>query len=462
MSLADPGAITLVETKADPSLTRSLLPPVQHHEGSLQNGWADPDLPGAPEEVNSALSTCLQLTNSVIGSGILAFPYVLAKVGATWFGLLLVLFCGASYVGNFFLVATARKLGSVDLSTVVRKILGPRWQRSLELAVVMANMGMLCSYINAVGAMGHEVMGHWTENSTKTFFNSYAGVIIVFVPILVLPAVLRRSYGELWCVAYGSMFFVTFAIVVTGTVGGYTDQGPTKFQIGNAWPDNNWHVLSKLGTFAFAFSCQSAVLEAYASASKPAKEQWKSILGSAMLYSALLLLAIAIVGYGWFGQDVDGNVMLSLDSTDTLAGIALIGICLHLIFYIPNEFVIMRLFLFKMYDLNVLQVPKRQFVLVTVALLAFPVVTMAAVPVRNVVGVFNLILDITGDIPIGYSAYVVPAFLYLKEFDHVRDVYWWSAWGMLFIGLLLCAVCPVVDVVAFVCACRSENGCGEY
>ena len=181
----------------------------------------------------------------------------------------------------------------------------------------------------------------------------------------------------------------------------------------------------------------------------------------------LLLASMAIWGYGAFGQASESNIFGNFNVDNRAVQAAMLIVVVHLALYIPNDFIIMRLFVVHLYDprLNVLQLTPWVFRAVTLALYAIPVAIMASVPEQDVLGVFSYIIDITGDLPTGFSCFVLPAALYLQAFSEPgdpRELLWYGAWTCLLGGLLLKAICPVINTISFVVACNSDSGCSTY
>eukprot|EP00616_Rhizochromulina_sp_CCMP1243_P004520 CAMPEP_0118982640 /NCGR_PEP_ID=MMETSP1173-20130426/33290_1 /TAXON_ID=1034831 /ORGANISM="Rhizochromulina marina cf, Strain CCMP1243" /LENGTH=84 /DNA_ID=CAMNT_0006933147 /DNA_START=35 /DNA_END=286 /DNA_ORIENTATION=+ len=84
---------------------------------------------------------------------------------------------------------------------------------------------------------------------------------------------------------------------------------------------------------------------------------------------------------------------------------------------------------------------------------------MAMVPKDDVLGAFSFTIDLTGDLPTGFSCFALPSALYLAtaEGDH-HDFLWYSAVVFLVLGGVLMTICPIVDTVTFIEACTSDDG----
>ena len=112
-----------------------------------------------------------------------------------------------------------------------------------------------------------------------------------------------------------------------------------------AAPQSAVGVLEALGTFSYSGGLSYAVFEAYLSTCAADKPRFKQAsLGLAVGCGFLLLLLMAVFGYGAFGSNVASDVMSSFDSSSAAVQVAQLVVVLHLCFYIPNAFVLMRLF----------------------------------------------------------------------------------------------------------------------
>ena len=85
------------------------------------------------------------------------------------------------------------------------------------------------------------------------------------------------------------------------------------------------------------------------------------------------------------------------------------------------------------------------------------------VPRRDVLGAFSFTIDLTGDVPTGFSCFALPSALYLATApEGERAWLWWAAVVFLVLGVVLMTICPVVDTVTFIEACLSDDGCSSY
>ena len=64
-------------------------------------------------------------------------------------------------------------------------------------------------------------------------------------------------------------------------------------------------------------------------------------------------------------QSCESDIMVNFNVSYSSVQFALLVVCLHLLFYIPNDFIIMRLFFLEAFDVNPLRMPFNSFAAVT-------------------------------------------------------------------------------------------------
>jgi len=103
--------------------------------------------------------------------------------------------------------------------------------------------------------------------------------------------------------------------------------------------------------------------------------------------------------YRAFGDACNGDLLLNFDVGEPSVQLALLVVVAHLALYVPNAFVIGRLFLCELAGVDVLALGDGPFAALTVGLWAGLVAMMACVPREDVAGVFAFTIDLTGAHP---------------------------------------------------------------
>merc|ERR1719199_297262 len=202
----------------------------------------------------------------------------------------------------------------------------------------------------------------------------------------------KRAYGDLTYISACSVLFIVATTFFVGI------EGPVYSGVTHAvtmWPTAPIACVKYLGNFAYGTNCQMVICEAHLSMLPESKRNFRPVMWAASAAGGILLGAMGIAGYVAFGPSVSSNVMLSF-GPGALSSIGYSMVVVHLLAYIPNDFIIMRFFGFKLFDVNILQVPTVQYIIATVLLFAVPVLAMATVPLADVSGAFELVLDLTG------------------------------------------------------------------
>merc|ERR1712070_165245 len=118
--------------------------------------------------------------------------------------------------------------------------------------------------------------------------STYGGFMIIVVGVVEAPLILIRAYGELTWISFGSLTFICFTIFFVAIAG---QNEANHFHWPRMWPDNSIDVLRQLGTFAYAYSCQYVLFEAYVAMTPEAKKNFDwSVFGSVCWGGTLLTL----------------------------------------------------------------------------------------------------------------------------------------------------------------------------
>lgn len=411
----------------------------------------------APRELNGNVATSVQITNSMIGSGILTFPYVLAHVGFFWAAIFMVTFGLSVYWTSVMLIYAGKRRGILDYSRIVEAEFGYTTARVLDVSIALTNFGALMSYFNTIGTLGSYAVSQW---GNVWLLQSYSGFMIVLCMGIEIPIIMLRSYGELTMFSFGSLVFVISVVVFVAIQGKYADS--SDFMYSNIWPNRWIDCIKFLGNFSYAYSCQAVVFEAYQSMKPAARVHFNSSMGASTILGGVLLTSMAIFGYAAFGQSCESDILVNFNTDTWEVQTCFLVIVAHLLLYIPNDFVIMRLFFMRIFSVDALLTTQRTHIVATLILFMTPLAIMASVPEADVGGIFSLVIDLTGDIPSGFSCFFLPSVLYIKVFEKDGGFLWYIAWPIAVIGAVLVIICPCVDISSYMDACATNAGCSKY
>ena len=205
----------------------------------------------APKEQNSWWATGVQIMNSMLGSGILAFPYTLAKDGAVLFTFYAFMVGVACFATSYMMISCGKRRGIYNFSELSEATFGSRVADLLKFSISISSMGSLLSYLNVIGSLGAEVVNRWS-GGTYIFISSYAGFMIL-AATLVLPLILFRTYGELTHISIASLVLIIIIVIFVLIEGQVESSG---FSTAPVWPETRLAGLETLGTFSYSVSAR--------------------------------------------------------------------------------------------------------------------------------------------------------------------------------------------------------------
>ena len=424
--------------------------------------WTDLGRDDRPCELNDAPLSTVQLLNTMIGSGVLSFPYVFANVGWALSLALLAASAAACYLTSCMLLAAGAAVGRPrgELSEVVEASLGVRWRKAVDICIALTCLGALLTYYNVIGALGSELLkGMRHADGDEYVVDTYAGFMVVAVAVFAAPPCFLRQYGELTPISIGSLLFIC---LTTGVMVGKGVHGGKAIPVG---PKNWYQPLSLLGNFVYATSMQYAVFEMYASMKTSARPAVREVLAASIGGGCTLLAAMGLAGVAACGVGVDSDVLTSLDESTWLVKVLYVFTITHLLLYIPNDFIIGRLFFWRSWGVNYLQMPEERHYSNTALFVFGPLAVMAAIPRDTVDGVFELVIALTGEIPAAISAFLAPCLAYraacLDKGAPDAPISRATVNVVLAATAVVLLVSPVVTIADFASDCV-DDGCASY
>jgi amino acid permease len=101
-----------------------------------------------PKANNSWLSTGVQVLNTMLGSGILAFPYVLAKSGIFLFTVNILFTVIVVLCTSWMLITAGKKMKIMNYSLLTEAVFGKTMRQLLNVGIVLSSVGSILSYLN--------------------------------------------------------------------------------------------------------------------------------------------------------------------------------------------------------------------------------------------------------------------------------------------------------------------------
>ncbi|KAK5599994.1 hypothetical protein CRENBAI_011528 [Crenichthys baileyi] len=156
------------------------------------------------------------LSNAIMGSGILGLSYAMANTGIVLFTILLIAVAILSLYSVHLLLMTAKEGGSLIYEKLGEKAFGWPGKMAAFGSIIMQNIGAMSSYLFIVKYELPEVIRAFLrleENSGEWYLNG--NYLVVFVSIgIILPLSLLKNLGYLGYTSGFSLSCMVFFVVV--------------------------------------------------------------------------------------------------------------------------------------------------------------------------------------------------------------------------------------------------------
>ena len=380
----------------------------------------------------SFASSCATLTKTMIGSGILAMPAVLASVGAINGLLLMALAAVLSGLGQYLLIIVATTISPVQTASIrsACKDINPYLSIVFDVAIIFKSLGVSISYFMVIG-----------DSLVKLFpaiLGDYALMRSIWITaslIVVIPLVLKKKMDSLKKTSIAgilvAVYFCIMALVVFIQSGRASDTALFK-------KSDVKTIANAFSVFIFAFTCHQNVFPVYNESIHPDPERMKLVITTGILTSAAIYTVFAVFSYYTFGDACNGNVLFNhKDSYLALIGRALITLLAA--FTIPlqiHPFKNSVKDILKVFGAGELSEEYGNVVVVTATLTAYTV----AVWLKDLV----FVVSITGKVAGVIVCYILPSVLYMFSEDLEKSNL------MLAVSFLMIKAAILVELVTFI------------
>eukprot|EP00658_Telonema_sp_P-2_P030964 TRINITY_DN23283_c0_g1_i4.p1 TRINITY_DN23283_c0_g1~~TRINITY_DN23283_c0_g1_i4.p1 ORF type:complete len:493 (+),score=126.19 TRINITY_DN23283_c0_g1_i4:254-1732(+) len=483
--LTDPGADqhTLLDPEAksqDPEDARPRRQ-VRSYSQDVMAGKSD-DHPGEPEEPKSSIfASVINLSNTILGAGLLAMPYACKQCGIIIFGILLVLVALASHFGIRLLSVAVLKRDMVGAKypSLGYEAFGRAGEVSAGMAVILQQLGPCIMYIqvssDVLKPIACKLAGDSSVVCSRVFWQLLA------VGAVALPTSLIRRMDALKYISAAAMFFIlSFSLMVVAR--GIWVLADTDLRWENyKWTEDHWstslepgcedyhsgcyeiippgdtvrlaefssNILKALPILCFAFLCHQNMFPVLDELEETSIKRMSRVSVYTMSSCVLMYFVVGVFGYLTFLDSVDpnrhtkvsGDVMILYKDGSSGKDFALwmdvlrVGYGISLIFSYPIMLFELRHSIEKLAFGDEPYSFKRHL-LINLAIIV--PCTIVAIFVESVGTVFGLVGSTTSPTIV----FILPSLFYLKlrEDGKMRSV----AKVLLVLGVLMIPICVVM------------------
>ncbi|KAL6458944.1 hypothetical protein MHYP_G00324160 [Metynnis hypsauchen] len=275
------------------------------------------------------------LSNAIMGSGILGLAYAMSNTGIILFLILLIFIAILTAYSIHLLLKSAGVVGIRAYEQLGFRAFGQTGKVVAACIITIHNIGAMSSYLFIVkielpfvieGLLGQKSSGEWYLNGNY---------LIIFVSLgVILPLALMRQLGylgytsgfSLSCMVFFLISVIYKKFVMECPV--YGDNS-TQTSISAVYSSDHDTCTAKLATLtpqaaytipilAFAFVCHPEVLPIYTELKKPTKKRMQNVANISIMAMFVMYLLTAIFGYLTFYGNVEGELLKNYSTADTL------------------------------------------------------------------------------------------------------------------------------------------------
>ncbi|KAJ2721045.1 hypothetical protein GGI07_004235 [Coemansia sp. Benny D115] len=358
----------------------------------------------------SMASSFFNLTNAIVGAGVIGLPYAMQQTGVL-VGVVLIVALAMAVDWTLQVLAVNSKLsGRQSYQELVEHCFG-RWgllANSLFQGA-MAGGGM-ASFIVIVGDTLPHVLSALFPSAAQSGFGQVAFsrrfVVAFFVVFLAYPLSLYRDVGKLGKTSAFAVVAMCTIIVAVIVEGPRIDPG-LRADPGSPVVLASTGFFQAVGVITFAFVCHHNSFMIYGSLRKPTLNRYFEVIHISTAIATIASLVIAVFGYAYFREKTQGNILNNFPQDNFLINIARFLFALNMITTFPMETLVARevvdalCFRDKPFSM-------KRHVLITTVLCALGLL------VGETVCNLGVLLELTGSMSASFLAFILPSACYIR------------------------------------------------
>lgn len=281
------------------------------------------------------LSCVINLTNTIIGAGMLGLPGAFAGTG--YVGGTILILCGAFFSTNglYLLSSAAQRAGLPSSFYSVAAAAVPQYTILIDLAVALKCFGVATGYLITISDCMVDALDHILLNDQES--TGLTAIIltrqfwVIGAVLAVLPLSFYKTLDDLKKTSALALVFVLFlAFGIVAYANGladpcldYANDDECRGEV-VAFTDIPTTV-SKLPIFVFAFTCHQNIFPVVNELQARTQSRLNTVIASSIGIALVVFYIVAMEGYFTFGSLTRGDVILNYPET---FNVTLLRICI--------------------------------------------------------------------------------------------------------------------------------------
>ncbi|KAF8210288.1 transmembrane amino acid transporter protein-domain-containing protein [Mycena galopus ATCC 62051] len=353
------------------------------------------------------------MTNSVLGAGIIGLPYAVSQAGFFMGIFLLVVLCGVTDWTIRLIVINAKMSGAHSYIDIMGHCFGPSGRAAVSFFQFAFAFGGMCAFGIIIGdTIPHVIRSIFPDlySVPVLYLLTNRKFVIALCTICVsYPLSLYRDIHKLSRASalalIGMIIIVTSVLIESPNTSPELKGDPSK-RFSLIEPG----IFQAIGVISFAFVCHHNSLLIYGSLRTPTLDRFAFVTHISTSLSLVACCTLAISGYVVFTDKTQGNILNNFSPNDTLINVARFCFGLNMFTTLPLELFVCRevieQYFFSHETFNI----QRHVFFTTTILFASMLLALITCDL-------GVMLEITGGVSATTLAFIFPASCYLKLTD---------------------------------------------
>ncbi|XP_035295101.1 sodium-coupled neutral amino acid transporter 1 [Cricetulus griseus] len=428
----------------------------------LEKRKCDEYIPGT----TSLSMSVFNLSNAIMGSGILGLAFALANTGILLFLILLTSVTLLSIYSINLLLICSKETGCMVYEKLGEQVFGTTGKLVIFGATSLQNTGAMLSYLfivkNELPSAIKFLMGK--EEEFLDWYVLDGRVLVVLVTCcIILPLCLLKNLGYLGYTSGFSLSCMVFFLIVViykkfqiscmsieqnSTISAnVTDMCTPKYVTFNS------KTVYALPTIAFAFVCHPSVLPIYSELKDRSQKKMQMVSNISFFAMFVMYFLTAIFGYLTFYEKVQPDLLHKYQGqNDILILTVQLAVIVAVILTVPVLFFTVRSSLFELTKKTKFHLCRH--VLVTIILLL--IIDLLVIFIPSMKDIFGVV----GVTSANMLIFILPSSLYLKITNQDADKGTQRIWAALFLalGVLFSLISIPLVIYDWACSSSSDEG----
>ncbi|XP_024431210.1 sodium-coupled neutral amino acid symporter 1 [Desmodus rotundus] len=429
----------------------------------LEKKKCDEYIPGT----TSLGMSVFNLSNAIMGSGILGLAFALANTGILLFLILLSSVTLLSIYSINLLLICSKETGCMVYEKLGEQVFGTTGKLVIFGATSLQNTGAMLSYLfivkNELPSALKFLMGK--EEAFSAWYVDGRVLVVIVTFGIILPLCLLKNLGYLGYTSGFSLSCMVFFLIVviykkfqipcivsqlnsTSANATNADMCTPKYVTFNS------KTVYALPTIAFAFVCHPSVLPIYSELKDRSQKKMQMVSNISFFAMFVMYFLTAIFGYLTFYEDVQSDLLHKYQSKDDVLILTVrLAVIVAVILTVPVLFFTVRSSLFEL-------AKKTKFNLcrhIVVTLILLVIINLLVIFIPTMKDIFGVV----GVTSANMLIFILPSSLYLKITNQDGDKGTQRIWAALFLALGVLFSLISIPLVIYDWACSSSGDEGH-